>query len=329
MSAHPRRRFLMAGAAAMAGAATVGCGGSAPAPQPDQAASPGTSGDVSLLMQFSGLIMHAAWPAGHASTPGAWDALLLGSTHRPQLRVRLSDLDNPQGHRDDRYHPGFGVWDLANTDVIVHVDGVTRGAVTTVSGLRQPSSVCPDPSSSGDISWIADLSSVLPGDVVVRPELGADSTSLVAGGDLRARVRLSTGQVYAGPASNPAFDGLTVKFSGSSHPEQFLADLVRYETPPSRAVALELVPFGQASGTRLDLRAGQQVVAYVEHTDPSAALHGPPNDVDAFAARHFDPYLAALENAQPLELTFGCCPTLAGQSCDPPYYCFQSRGGHR
>lgn len=316
-----RRQFVYLGALAAAGA-TSACGGATPAPQQSQEAA---SGSVRLLMQFSGLVMHGAWPANHTARPGAWDALLVSGSHEPRLRLPLANVVNPRGYAADRYRPDCGVWDLKGSDVIVRVDEAEGRAVTVATGLRQAPSACPDPtdSSAEDIAWVADLSAVLPGGAVIRPEFGAESRALAAGGGLDARVRLSSGRVFAAAASNPAFDRLTVGFSNASYPAQFMADLVRYETPLSRTISLDLVPFGQESGTRIEL-TGDPVVAYVEHHDPHLALHGPPDD---FAARHFTPYQRVLVEApQPITPVFGCCDLPSGAACEPPYYCFQARG---
>jgi len=329
-----RREFLLTGAVGAAGSA-LACTSSSPGSN-----NPTTS-TFQAVLQFSGLILHGSWPAKDPSQPSVfsgWDSLLVRDVngyHQAALRVPLANVKDPAPFSKDPYFSGLGVMYIPNTDVVVNVGGVTGGPVTAVTGSRPPGAACPDPKNDNqysDISWLADFDLLL----ATVTNKGALQDSLKNGSKdikkddlVNARVRLSTGQVACSRPSTHSYDNIRIDFSTLSS-GQFCTDLVRYTTPASDQISLELIPFGSTSGTTIQLvsNGSSPVYVYVENDDPALAdrvLKGTINGGN-FWAYHFEPHFRLLKATfSGLTATPNCC----NGGCDPPFYCFETRGYFR
>jgi hypothetical protein len=328
-----RRDFLLASSIGATGAA-LGCGKSSPA------GSNPTTSPFSAVLQFSGLVMHGSWPASDPSKPtvlSGWDALLVRDKdgfHKPSLRIPFANVADPSLFQQDPYLLGFGVRDITNTDVVVHIGGVARGPVTAVTGTRKSGAPCPNPQNASefsDIAWLADFNVLLrtiPNKGAITDALKADATGVQKDKLLTARVRLSTGQVACSRPSEKPIEKLRVDFATLS-PGQFCADLVRYTSAPSDQIVLDLLPFGGGPGTQIKLvpTGPSPVSVLVENHDPDLAervLNGVVTK-DNFFRFHFEPHfqlLKALGQFSGLTVSPTCCDT----ACDPPFYCFETRG---
>lgn len=333
-----RREFLRASSIVAAGAA-VACG--PPTASARATGSPPSSASTfSLSVQFSGLLIHGSWPVKSAANPAVlsgWDALLVrDGRHAARLRMPLANVVNPTGYSEDRYLPGVGVWDLTNQDLIIDLDGRTRGDVTAETKTRPNDAsgmpvACPRPGYPDDfrdITWLADFYNVL-GDGALKDDLKADSDRIKRDDLLNARVRLSTGDIACAKPSLPEFEVIKFGFSDTSYKEQFLADLVRFKSADAQKIVVKMIPFGgTAVSNTLELvpvAAQTTVWAFLENYDPhliDRALDGTLSRANYWDC-HFAPYYHLLKykgyQVKPL-------PTCCTASCDPPFYCFSPRG---
>jgi hypothetical protein len=241
---------------------------------------------------------------------------------------------DPSLFQEDPFLLGLGVRDISNTDVVVHVGGVARGAVTAVTGTRPSGAKCPNQQKASeftDITWLADFNILLkdiPNQGTIKDELKADAAGIQKDKLLTARVRLSTGQVACSRPSEKAFEKLQVNFA--TLPQgQFCADLVRFTCAPSDEIVLELVPFGGGPGTQIKLvpTGPSPVFVLVENHDPDLAeriLNGVVTKGNFFTF-HFEPHYQLLK-AQGQFSGLTVSPTCCGAACDPPIYCFETRG---
>jgi len=329
-----------------AAAAAASCGGGTPPQSQPSGSNPATAtapAAFSLSLQFAGLLVHGSWPAQDASKPNVfsgWDALLVRhSEHKAQLRLPLANVKSPNGFQADRYSPGIGVWDLTNTDLLIRLDNVARGEVTATTGKRRKDTSgkpvpCPDSTKDDeytDIGWLNRISDVFgAGAGAIKDTLRGDANAVAKDDLLNARVRLPKGTISCARPSLPAYDSVMFKFKDISTYGQFLSDIVRFKSNDAQTIQLELVPFGAASGTTIDLTAnGGTIVAYVENIDPllgDRVLKGTITKA-TYWMHHFEPYFnvvkytGAHSTPQP-----NLCPDQSVIGADPPFYCISTGG---
>jgi hypothetical protein len=327
-----RRGFIRMGAAAAVGA-TAGCSSSKDTTAQRQAK------QLSLVMQFSGLLMHGAWPLVDSTVPfvyKGWDALLVESKHHtPVLKIRVDNVNNAVGYTPDRYNPDLGIWDIKGMDVIVKLDGKEQGEVSAIHGKRQTSggnlNPCPDLEDDGeflDITWLADLDKIF-ADGTIKKEL-KESPSTFPPKTVQSRVRLPKGSMACARPTNAAFEKMKLGYQDTNYARQFTSDLTRFTSDVALAITLELVPFAGGSTTTLELVAtgSGPIRAFVENHDLTLGVRTLKKGIKEadYWAHHFLPYHRLMTTTPDPKIVpiLGCCSNES--SCDPPFYCVPPKG---